>query len=207
MSRLWLAAASNAALSEDDFKRVALSLVCGQVLYFANPQQRTAYQLVRAHRQAFEEVLEHLGLRLGVDDMYRMVFVVPEIDLDRPVPQDESLLALVLRQIHDEKSSRGESEAGTVTVSIGDLYSTYQRLTGRELPKRGEGKERQALFDALRRYGIMREEPDPESESGPNIRILPGITALLSLDTIARLRPVDDSAAIRESSKTEDLEA
>jgi hypothetical protein len=201
MSRLWTTAAANSGVPEEDLKRTALMLVCGQILYYSNTQHRTAYQLIRANRAAFTEVLDHLGLRLGIDDEYRMIYVTTEGDTERLLPQDESLLALVLRYIHHEKSKVGEADNGVVTINTVELYSTYQMLTHRELPKHGEGKDRQVLYEAMRRYGFMKvEERDPDSDAPPDIRILPGIAALISIDSLNRIRPSEEQTTSTEPS-------
>jgi len=185
MSKLWAGVAGTGNVLEQDLQAVALQLTCGQVLYADNVRHRAAYQLVRTYRGQFAEVLEHLGLRLGIDDEYRMVYVTCLIDIDRPITRKETLLALTLRKIHHFKSSQGESKNGVVTLSVPDLFAAYQAVTGRELPK-GRG-EFEVLRDAMGRYGFLRRvSNDPDSDLPYDLEILPGITALISEDVLRR---------------------
>lgn len=202
MSRIWSSAAASSMVPEATFKRIALTLACGQVLYHSNTQQRGAYQLVREHRNAFADVLEHLGLRLGVDDEYRFVYVVPEDETDRELSAAETLLALVLRRIHHERSIQGNSQDGVVTITLSDLYARYQAITGKELPGPGAAAARETLLGAMHRYGILRKVATaPDSDLPYDIQILPAITALISEDTMARIA-ADAIEADAESADT-----
>lgn len=171
-----------------DFQRAAQRLIVDQVLYQANPKQRSDYDLVAAHENAFAEALDLFGCMLDLNVQERYVAAVPTVTEVSKIPLMHTLLALVLRKLYDHHMNRGSLNAGVAGVSLPELEAAFQESTGRELPMKPQS-ELQGIMDAMKRWGIARlVRTENLGEATWFAEILPGIQSLINERTLAMLK-------------------
>ena len=171
-----------------DFQRAALRLVTDQVLYQANPKQRSDYDLIAIYETEFAEVLELLGCKLDHNVQERYVAAVPIHPEVSKISLMHTLLALVLRQLYDHHMNRGSLNAGIAGVGLPELETAFRESTGRELPMKPQS-ELINMLDAMRRWGIARpRKAENLGEVTWYVEILPGIQSLINERSLAMLK-------------------
>ena len=176
------------AYTVSDFQKAALRLVVDQVLYQANPKQRSDYDLIASYEKDFTEVLDLLGCRLDHNRQERYVAAVPMQPEVSKIPLMHTLLALVLRKLYDHHMNRGSLNAGIAGVSLSELEVAFNESTGRELPMKPQS-ELMGLLDAMKRWGIARPaKADNLGEVTWYVEILPGIQSLINERSLAMLK-------------------
>lgn len=183
--------ATNGVVREEDFEAIAYRLTSEQVLYQADRKSRTAYGLVREFDAEFKRALAPLGISLKFNSNLRYVCAIPT-RVRQPASVEQTLLALVLRKIHDEESRiANHNEDGEVECDLVTLGIKYRQATGgRELPS---GSRLLTLMASMRRWGIARSETDEralviEAVEQPYVVIIrPGIVEVLGEAALERL--------------------
>jgi hypothetical protein len=171
-----------------DFQRAALRLVADQVLYQANPRQRSDYDLVAAYENEFAEALDLFGCKLDHNTQERYVAAVPIQPEASKIPLMHTLLALVLRKLYDHHMNRGALNAGIAGVGITELETAFKESTGRDLPMKPQ-TELMNMLDAMKRWGIARPmKADNLGEVTWYVEILPGIQSLINERSLAMLK-------------------
>ena len=171
-----------------DFQRAALRLVTDQILYQANPKQRSDYELVAAYENEFAEALDFLGCKLDYNTQERYVAAVPTQPEVSKIPLMHTLLALVLRKLYDHHMNRGILNAGIAGVGIAELETAFKESTGRDLPMKPQ-TELMNMLDAMKRWGIARPmKADNLGEVTWYVEILPGIQSLINERSLAMLK-------------------
>lgn len=189
--------ATNGAVREEDFEAIAYRLMSEQVLYQADRKSRTAYGLVREFDAEFKRALAPLGIALKFNNNLRYVCAIPT-RIRQPASVEHTLLALVLRKIHDEESRiANHNEDGEVECDLVTLGIKYRQATGgRELPS---GTRLLTLMASMRRWGIARSETDEralvaEAAEQPYVVIIrPGIVDVLGEAALERLAALASS--------------
>src|SRR5581483_4988403 len=201
MPRDWsnLAAASRGEHLEVDFKEAFYQLITAQILYESEKSQCTAYRLIDKYEDAFEEAAALAGLELRIDRAFRYCAVIPTLESQTTLTINDSYLLIVLRKAHHERTQRGESEGGCVSVDIDELQELFKLETGgRELPKRRF--ELNDIFRRMKRFGIAKtEDLDDDSEQPFNVTILPGIMTVVDEVLLSRLASYQALAAAEEA--------
>jgi len=189
--------ATNGVVREEDFEAIAYRLISEQVLYQADRKSRTAYGLVRDFDAEFKRALAPLGIVLKFNSNLRYVCAIPT-RIRQPASVEQTLLALVLRKIHDEESRiANHNEDGEVECDLVTLGIKYRQATGgRELPS---GNRLLTLMASMRRWGIARSETDEralviETVEQPYVVIIrPGIVEVLGEAALERLAALASS--------------
>lgn len=176
------------AYTVSDFQKAALRLVVDQVLYQANPKQRSDYDLIAAYEKEFSEVLDLLGCRLDHNRQERYIATVPTQPEVSKIPLMHTLLALVLRKLYDHHMNRGSLNAGIAGVGLSELEVAFNESTGRELPMKPQA-ELMGMLDAMKRWGIARPaKADNLGEVTWYVEVLPGIQSLINERSLAMLK-------------------
>ncbi len=183
--------ATKGVVREEDFEAIAYRLISEQVLYEADRKSRTAYGLVREFDAEFKRALAPLGIVLRFNTNLRYVCAIP-LRIKQPATVEQTLLALVLRKIHDEESRiANHNEDGEVECDLVTLGIKYRQSTGgRELPS---GTRLLTLITSMRRWGIARSETDDRAVVAASVEqpyvvlIRPGIVEVLGEAALERL--------------------
>ena len=186
------AAATRNIATEDDFEAAANRLVTEQVLYAADRNSKLAYGLIRDFERDFKRALEPLGYLVRVNSQLRYACAIPKHARMSPVTVEQTLLALVLRQIFDEETRSGHhDENGDVVCDLVTLEVKYRQTTGgREL---ATGGKLLALMQWMRRWGIARVSDEDgnqfvhDTDQPYVVVIRPGITEVLGEAALARI--------------------
>lgn len=188
MARFWdRLAEDNEVYLAGDFAGAMYQLITEQALYYHNRDQRNAYNIVKAAIPQFKEATSICGCELHVSDDYAFVAAIPKGVRRNSISRADTLLALVLRKLYQERMTAAELlDTGAAVVTIEDLQGTYRSLTGGELP--ASMTELRDTIRRMKRYGLAKEQKAEEDDIQPfNIEILPGIVVLLSDVAMQRL--------------------
>lgn len=170
------------------FKQAMYQIVTQQCLYLRFKHQAISYRIISQFRAEFLEALDLMGLKLRFVDAQEFCFVVPTVAKYLPVDRNETLFMLVLRHIyHHHAMSGGRDLDDEVVVSLPELMSAYESLTGEELDKKANVIKN--LIRSARRYGFAREVPalDDGDQQQFAIVILPGIAEVFSENAVGRV--------------------
>lgn len=192
---------------EDDFRNAAYQLLTQQVLYESDRSDRVAYQIANAYRHPFREAFDLYGMDLYFDPDYRYCAAIPRLGRRTQLTLIETLLMLVLRKIHHEQTTHGDTISGAATISIDELLDIYRVETGgRELPR--VSRDLEPLIDTMKRYGILRKTPTPPGDPQPfAIEIRPAIEKLVNENMLTRMSAYQNvSVAERDSASDENEE-
>ena len=172
-------------LDEEQFQRAAARVLTRQFVYRNRHGDREAYLLVNDHRNYFRDLFEALGFDLVFDDSRNFLGILP-LFRTRSLSLEETNLLLVLRHVYEDEIISCRAESDEVTIDWQMLLERYRHLTGRSL------KDTRAHFlsalKPIERYGVIRAEETQGDADLPTITILPGITALVSRETLRTLR-------------------
>lgn len=188
MARFWdRIAEDNAVYLAGDFASAMYQLITEQALYYHNRDQRNAYNIVKTAIPHFKEAASICGCELHVSDDYAFVAAIPKGVRRNPISRADTLLALVLRKLYQERMTAAELlDTGSAIVTIEELQDTYRSLTGLELPV--STTELRDTIRRMKRYGLAKEQKAEEDDIQPfNIEMLPGIVVLLSDVAMQRL--------------------
>jgi len=193
-----------------DFSRAANQLLTHQFLYADRPAHRESYFLVASHVDYFTNLLEAIGWSFVYqpDEAYMGILPKGEERYLR-LKLDESLLLLCLRQQYEQKLESFEVDGGKAFTCTDELLSTYENLTGKEIPNETRLKEILSLFS---RHGLIErgkaEESDPKNLP---LRINPVIRQVVVEDYIGQLEglcenelEIEAEAAAQENEQTEE---
>ena len=90
------------------------------------------YYFVHRHREVFETLLALCGFKLLHDDYHRIFQAVSEFSYCRAHYRlDETLMIVVLRKLHEERSEQ-LSLATDPVVTVGEVREEYRTITGKE---------------------------------------------------------------------------
>ncbi len=193
-----------------DFARAANQLLTHQFLYADRPAHRESYFLVASHVDYFTNLLEAIGWSFVYqpDEAYMGILPKGEERYLR-LKLDESLLLLCLRQQYEQKLESFEVDGGKAFTCTDELLSTYENLTGKEIPNETRLKEVLSLFS---RHGLIErgkaEESDPKNLP---LRINPVIRQVVVEDYIGQLEglcenevEIEAEAAAQENEQIEE---
>ena len=193
-----------------DFARAANQLLTHQFLYADRPAHRESYFLVASHVEYFTNLLEAIGWSFVYqpDEAYMGILPKGEERYLR-LKLDESLLLLCLRQQYEQKLESFEVDGGKAFTCTDELLSTYENLTGKEIPNETRLKEVLSLFS---RHGLIErgkaEESDPKNLP---LRINPVIRQVVVEDYIGQLEglcenevEIEAEAAAQENEQIEE---
>lgn len=203
--------ATNGVVREEDFEAIAYRLISEQVLYQADRRSRVAYGLVRDFDAEFKRALAPLGIVLKFNSNLRYICAIPT-HTRQPASVEQTLLALVLRKIHEEEFRiANHNEDGEVECDLVTLGIKYRQSTGgRELPS---GNRLLTLMASMRRWGIARSETDERSlvietvEQPYVVIIRPGILEVLGEAALERLAALASSKGTDIVTTSSDVEA
>ncbi len=90
------------------------------------------YYFVHRHREVFETLLSLCGFKLLHDDYHRIFQAVSEFSYCRAHYRlDETLMIVVLRKLHEERSEQLNLATDPV-VTVGEVREEYRTITGKE---------------------------------------------------------------------------
>lgn len=196
-----------------DFARAASQLLTNQFLYADRPAHRESYFLVASHVDYFTNLMEAIGWSFVYqpDEAYMGILPKGEERYLR-LKLDESLLLLCLRQQYEQKLEAFEVDAGKAFTCTDELLSTYENLTGKEIPNETRLKEVLSLFS---RHGVIeRGKPDETDPKNLPLRINPVIRQVVVEDYIGQIEGLCDNeleieaqAAAEEESAVQEASA
>lgn len=218
MGSYWSGVASRAdgQHTEAELEAAAYRLVTEQVLYHADRSSRNAYYAVERFERDMRTALTPLGIDIGVNRNLRYVYAIPKHSKNGTASVSQTVFALVLRQIYDERMRVGDvNDDGEVYCGLVELEEKYRLLVGRALPGRGE---LESLMRTAKRWGIARKEfeataeiPESELEGQPYaVVVRPAIVEVLgeaALQRIGLWTRTAESAPATETSDAEGQEA
>lgn len=182
MPRDWNALAERSAglYEPGHFKSAMYQLVVQQCLYLRQKDQAVAFRLISAHRDAFEEALDLMGLRLGFNDRLEFCFVTRDAGTQGAMDLQETFFLLTLRYIYHVRASAGDlTQEGDAQVGIPEFEESYKTICHRDFEGRADNLR--ALLRMASRHGLARWVDPPEGDPQPfAIAILPGIAEVLS---------------------------
>lgn len=188
MPRNWNAVAmdSEGKYTVDDFKQSFHQLLTHQCLYRRFMHQAVAYRLISAHRADYQEAAELAGYRLIFKDNYEFCCVVPETTKHALLDLQQTVFLLVLRRLYHEHASVGNVTAeGDAVVTINELVTTYEEISGRPLDKAQSVLK--GLVKAAWGSGLAKEIEPAEGDPQPfAVAVLPGISEVLSENAVGR---------------------
>jgi len=179
-------------LCADDFQKAASRLLARQFIYPDDRNDKGTYQLIVNHRNYYENLFQALGHRLTVDNDYAFIGLIPLYSW-RKLKMVDSMMLLVARQVYDDEVREMNTDRGTVSVTVEDYFHRFEHLTGRERPvKESHLKE---IIARLSHYGIIRYSSSAETGDEPVIHILPGIVALITVDSLQRMSEYNETTS------------
>jgi hypothetical protein len=195
MSNYWqdLAGRLNNVYVAEEFESAAYRLVTEQVIYHADRNGRTAYDIVSFYEREFTKVLSPLGVTITVNRALRYAVGIPQHARTSTASVAQTLFALVLRGLYEEVfRTGGQNDHGEVVIGFVDLQERYRLMTGRDLPTKGD---LDALIRTAKRWGILRridEEDTPNMPTqymgtGDGIVIRPAIADVLGESALTQL--------------------
>jgi hypothetical protein len=195
MGSYWesVASRSDGQHTEADLEIAVYRLVTEQVLYHADRSNRTAYYAVERFERDMRIALSPLGIEVGVNRNLRYVYAIPKHGKAGTASASQTVFALVLRQIYDERIRLGDlNDDGEVYCGLVELGEKYRLLVGRDLPGRGD---LDSLMRITKRWGIARKEneasinmPESDLEGQPYIVVIrPAIVDVLGEAALMRL--------------------
>jgi hypothetical protein len=156
MSSYWetLASRSQGLFVSAEFELASYRLVNEQVLYHADRHSRNAYHLIEAYEREIRTALRPMGVDVQVNRELRYAYAVPLHGKSGTASTNQTLFALVLRNIYDEAARNAEgNDDGEVVCDLVELEEKYRIMTGRMLPGKSELRD---LLRTARRWGIAR---------------------------------------------------
>lgn len=176
----------------DDFVRAANLLLTSQFLYADRAGHRDSYFLIASHVDYFRNLFEAIGWSFIYQPDEAYLGVVPQGEQRQMrLKLDESLLLLCLRQQYEQKLEAFEVEDGKAYSSTDELLTTYENLTGKEIPNETRLKEIMSLFT---RHGILeRGKPNEAEPKNQPIRINPAIRQVVVEDYIRQLEALAET--------------
>jgi hypothetical protein len=210
MSSHWesLAERTNKLYTPEDFTAAAYRLMAEQVLYDADRRSRTAYALADRFEREFAHVLEPFGVRLRVNRQLRYACAIPAQDKATPATVDQTLLALVLRQVYDECARLGDvTDDGEVVCDLVALGEKYRQATKKPLPTAGKLED---TLNILKRWGIAktsRDDADADTDQPYMVVIRPAIAEILGEHAMLRLALFSDPAAAAATAAAQEGES
>ncbi len=168
---------------ERQIKLVAQELIKYGVLEMAN--KPNYYQLCLRHKNFIEQILLPLDLKLGIDDIRGLVFVLvgdeyrqeqdsaqdnasQQDDWQHPLVRrqrmnlEQSLLVAILRQqfvAHELEAGVGDQNAG---VFLDDLLPQLNQFLGATGSDERDNKRLRQLLEQLKSYGLVSDIDDNE---------------------------------------------
>ncbi|MDF2182018.1 DUF4194 domain-containing protein [Neptuniibacter sp. CAU 1671] len=174
-----------------DFSRAANQLLTNQFLYADRPVHRESYFLVASHVDYFTNLFEAIGWSFVYqpDEAYMGILPKGEERYMR-LKLDESLLLLCIRQQYEQRLESFDVEAGQAYTSTDELLTTYENLTGKEIPNETRLKEILSLFS---RHGVIeRGKADETDPKNVPLKINPIIRQVVVEDYIRQLEGLCD---------------
>ena len=181
----------NEKTTEYDFVRAANSLLTNQFLYADRPAQRDNYFLIAQNMNYFRNLFSAIGWSVVYQPDEAYLGIVPQgEERVMRLKLDESLLLLCLRQMYEQKLENFEVEGGKAYITSDEMLSTYQSLTGKEIPNETRLKEILALFA---RHGVIeRGKADETDPKNIPLGIYPTIRQVVVEDYIRQLEALCD---------------
>lgn len=137
-----------------EFELAAYRLINEQVLYHADRHSRNTYHLIEGYERDIRTALRPLGVDVQVNRQLRYAYAVPLHGKSGTASTNQTLFALVLRNIYDEAARNADTnDDGEVVCDLVELDEKYRMMTGRTLPGKSELRE---LLRTARRWGIAR---------------------------------------------------
>ena len=171
--------------------RAANSLLTNQFLYADRPAQRDNYFLIAQNMSYFRNLFSAIGWSVVYQPDEAYLGIVPQgEERVMRLKLDESLLLLCLRQMYEQKLENFEVEGGKAYITSDEMLSTYQSLTGKEIPNETRLKEILALFA---RHGVIeRGKADETDPKNIPLGIYPTIRQVVVEDYIRQLEALCD---------------
>ena len=194
----------NEKTTEYDFVRAANSLLTNQFLYADRPAQRDNYFLIAQNMSYFRNLFSAIGWSVVYQPDEAYLGIVPQgEERVMRLKLDESLLLLCLRQMYEQKLENFEVEGGKAYITSDEMLSTYQSLTGKEIPNETRLKEILALFA---RHGVIeRGKADETDPKNIPLGIYPTIRQVVVEDYIRQLEALCDMEGGADDSNLEDV--
>ena len=140
------------------FEAAAYRLVSEQAIYWSDIRSRVIYRVIEQFEREFKSVLAPLGVQVAVNRQLRYAYAIPTHEKISTASTEQTLLALVLRKIHDESARMGQFNSdGEVACDLIELTQKYQQLVNREL---ATGGRLEALLQTMGRWGIAKTVSD-----------------------------------------------
>jgi len=125
----------SAALPEKAQRDVprAVNRLLGQTFLHQDVEaDKDDYYFVHRYREVFETLLALCGFKLLHDDYHRIFQVVSEFSYCRAHYRlDETLMIVVLRKLHEERSEQLNLATDPV-MTVGEVREEYRTITGKE---------------------------------------------------------------------------
>ena len=181
----------NEKTTDYDFVRAANSLLTNQFLYADRPAQRDNYFLIAQNMNYFRNLFSAIGWSVVYQPDEAYLGIVPQgEERVMRLKLDESLLLLCLRQMYEQKLENFEVEGGKAYITSDEMLSTYQSLTGKEIPNETRLKEILALFT---RHGVIeRGKADETDPKNIPLGVYPTIRQVVVEDYIRQLEALCD---------------
>jgi len=185
-------AARSEKYQPDDFVHAANLLLTSQFLYADRSGHRDSYFLIASNVEYFRNLFEAIGWSFIYQPDEAYLGVVPQGEQRQMrLRLDESLLLLCLRQQYEQKLEAFEVEDGKAYSSTDELLTTFENLTGKEIPNETRLKEILSLFA---RHGIIeRGKPNEADPKNLPLRINPAIRQVVVEDYIRQLEALAET--------------
>jgi len=186
-------------IEENDLREAAALLMAKQFIYRweSTGKQRKCYLLIKDHLEYFKSLFDAIGNKLVVDDDYGYIGAIPELHF-RTIKLVESLFLLVARLVYEEEMMSMQSSNDLVRMSYEAFLLRYEALTGRERPE-NNSKFNESI-GLLTRFGVIKLKSASVQGDDSEIRIYPGIMALVNKDTLEQIKELNglDASEIEE---------
>jgi hypothetical protein len=127
-----LEAAALPEKAQRDIPRTVNRLLGQTFLHQDVEADKDDYYFVHRHREVVETLLALCGFKLLHDDYHRIFQAVSEFSYCRAHYRlDETLMIVVLRKLHEERSEQLNLAADPV-VTVGEVREEYRTITGKE---------------------------------------------------------------------------
>jgi len=192
-------------IEQETLRGAAALLMAKQFIYRweSTGKQRTCYLLIKDHLEYYKSLFDAIGNKLVIDDDYGYIGLIPESHF-RTIKLVESLFLLVARLVYEEEMMNMQSSNDLVRMSYESFLLRYESLTGRERPE-NNSKFNESI-SLLMRFGVIKLKNASVQGDDSEIRIYPGIMALINKGTLEQIKELNglDASEIEETEHKDD---
>jgi len=165
-------------ITEQELMAAAAELRAKQFVWRSGKSQGRHYDILTKPdlREYFENLFEAFGDHFFMSSEFSYCGIIP-MNSTPTLKLTETFFLLILAKLHDVELRKGCADYGRTKPSEALLLDEYEKLTGREKPKK---QETEAALSRLSRYGVIELGSRNDETEMRQITILPTIMKVVT---------------------------